>query len=205
MAARAYVERDTAGFVRAVCRETGASSPFTSPSKNPSADDRRALVLLSDVCECDEYHSAMEDDMHVPGVEKKAVLEALEAEARKAKATMMSAQFAAEKAIEDLKRAEQRRRELEELILAGESVVDLDAPAEVVATGVFSSFSPNASLRLELVQGLKEDDPMRHWHPRREDSKAALEIKVEDGVKVERDQEWHVLVLMRRIKPPKRT
>lgn len=69
MAARAFVERDKAGFVRAVCRETGAAGSFTSPTKNHAADDRRALALLSDVCDCDDYHSAMEDDLRAAQTE----------------------------------------------------------------------------------------------------------------------------------------
>lgn len=203
VAARAYIETKADG-VRAVCRETGVVTAFFAVG----AAERVILAMLSEACDCDDYHSVVEDEMdQADAVNKQAIKDAIEAEMKKAEAARQQAQWNVEAATRELAASEARKRELETALAAGESLVGALDQAEVVATGVFSAdFSPSKHLRLELVQGLKEGDSMRMCYPSIPDKKAELVVRIlgdvdkNDTRPMHEREEWHVLVLMRRMK-----
>ena len=208
MAARAFIEKSDK-TLRAVCRETGVKGAFVPESHEAGHAERHALAMLSEACDCDDYHSVMEGVMDkAADVSRQAIKDAIEAEMKKAEHQRQVAQQAAEAAKWALDHAEARKRELEAALAAGESIVGALEEAEVVATGVFSeAFSPTDHMRLELVQGLKENDSMRFCSPSIEDRRAPLVVRLLGDVaeKEKKDfrpvrDEWHVLVLMRRIK-----
>jgi len=61
MAARAFIERDESGKLRAVCRETDIRGPIVDEdARDVDRSERIALAMLSDACDCDDYHSTME-------------------------------------------------------------------------------------------------------------------------------------------------
>jgi hypothetical protein len=67
MAARAVIEL-VEQTLRATCRETGAVGQPVNRTGNIAVDERRALAMLSDACDCDDYHSTMEGVVETPQV-----------------------------------------------------------------------------------------------------------------------------------------
>lgn len=140
-------------------------------------------------------------------LDKDSIKTAIEAEMKKAEQERQRAEAAVQSARASLERAEARKRELEATLGAGESIVGALSEADAIASGFCGrGFSPNPNLRLELVQGLKENDSMRLCSPPIYDKKIPLVVKVlgdvdiYDSRPVSQREEWHALVILRRVK-----
>ena len=140
-------------------------------------------------------------------LDKESVKSAIEAEMKKAEEARQQAEWAVQSARAKLEYAEARQIDLEKKLASFGSLVGALDEADAIASGVCGKdFSPNPHLRMELVQGLKENDSSRLMSPPIYDKKIPLVVKVLGDVDVydsrptDQREEWHALVILRRMK-----
>jgi len=141
-------------------------------------------------------------------LDKEAIKSAIEEEIKKAEKDRQQAEWALSQAQANLKRAEHDKAMVLARLDAIDSLVAAVEEADAIASGFCGNgFRPSVGLRLELVQGLKEGDPMRMCHPSTPDRKIPLVLKilkepplVEFRRLDEPLDDWHALVILRRVK-----
>lgn len=140
-------------------------------------------------------------------LDKESVKAAIEAEMKKAEEARQQAERAVQSARSKLEYAEARKNDLEKKLAQFGSLVGALEDADAIASGVCGrDFAPSQHLRLELVQGLQENDFMRFCSPSIADKKIPLVVKIlgavdpDDSRPMEQREEWHALVILRRMK-----
>jgi hypothetical protein len=141
-------------------------------------------------------------------LDKQAVVDALKAELEKTEQARKKVAWNLEQAQREAQRLSERSSELQRAAaLAGDgTLVSALDDADMIATGMLGKdFSPTDSLRLDLVQGLKEGDFRRMCMPSVPDKTCSLKVTVlkkpsDDYRPLEQREEWHALVILRRMR-----